>query len=224
MKLDTVDRARQDLLEAVRLLAAAGVMSHSGHANLSARLEGERMLLTARGAVSNLRPEHLAVVGFGAEDPERKFEPATAEIVPMHAEVYRVRADIGSIIHTHSPHVTAFSLANRPLPCRYEALLRFGQAEEIPVVPWAPRGSQQSVQGIIDALARQPQTRAVLLGNHGLLAFGDSPPAAARLVIAMEEAAEAELASTVIGGARDFPAGALQQVRRSMARVGSTIP
>ncbi|GAC1645969.1 MAG: hypothetical protein NVS4B6_19780 [Mycobacterium sp.] len=40
----------------------------------------------------------------------------------------------------------------------------------------------------------------------------------------MEEAAEAELEAMVIGGARDFPAGALQEVRRSMARVGSALP
>jgi hypothetical protein len=35
----------------------------------------------------------------------------------------------------------------------------------------------------------------------------------------MEEAAEAELRAAAIGGARDFPATALEDVRPSMARV-----
>jgi L-fuculose-phosphate aldolase len=220
----TTELARQELISAVRLLFTTGVMAHAGHANLSARLEDGRMLLTVRGVVRDLTPEQLAVVGFGGERVEGELEPTTAEIVPMHAEVYRLREDFGAVIHTHSPHVTAFALAHQPLPCRYEALLRFGQAEEIPVVPWAPRGSPESVSGITDALKRHPQTHAVLLANHGLLAFGSGPSAAARLVVAMEEAAEAELRAAAIGGARDFPAGALRDVRRSMVRAGSSTP
>ncbi len=42
--------------------------------------------------------------------------------------------------------------------------------------------------------------------------------AAAHLVVAVEETAEAELAARAIGGAVDFPEGALEAVRASMAR------
>ena len=136
----------------------------------------------------------------------------------MHAVVYRHRPDVGGIIHTHSPGATAFALANRPLPCRHEPLLRFGQADTIPVVPWGPRGSDVSVRGIDAALTEQPGTNAVLLGNHGLLVFGTDPMAAARLVVAVEESAEGELAAAGIGGAKDLPDGALEAVRASMAR------
>ncbi len=85
----------------------------------------------------------------------------------MHTEPYRARPDVGAIIHTHSPHLLAFAMASRPMPCRYEGLLRFGQAEDVPVVPWAPRGSEKSVSSIIDALA-----------SSGLLTFGDRFPTA----------------------------------------------
>jgi len=86
-------------------------------------------------------------------------------------------------------------------------------------VAWGPRGSDVSVRGIAAALHEHPTTSAVLLANHGLLAFAADPLAAARLVVAIEEAAEAELAAAAIGGAVDFPAGALDAVRASMARV-----
>jgi L-fuculose-phosphate aldolase len=59
----------------------------------------------------------------------------------------------------------------------------------------------------------------VLLGNHGVLAFAASPQAAAALVTVLEEAAQAELAAEDLGGAQDFPPGALDEVRRAMARV-----
>jgi len=207
------------VVAAVHHLFRSGVMSHAGHANLSARLDPERFALTTTGMVRDLRPDQLATVTLDGEVVEGTLGPENAEIIAMHAVVYKARADVGGIIHTHSPAATAFALANRELPCRAEPLLRFGQAEPVPVVAWGPRGSDVSVRGIAAALEAHPTTSAVLLANHGLLAFAADPPAAARLVVAVEEAAEAELAAAAIGGAVDFPPGALDAVRASMARV-----
>lgn len=207
---------RTQLVTAVERLFQAGVMSHAGHANASVRLGQDRMLLTSSGNVTGLTADRLAVVDAGGSVMEGEVAATSAEIVPMHAAVYRARPAVGSVIHTHSPAVTAFALAQRPLPCRYEALIRFGQATSAPVVPWAPRGSEASVAGIDDALAADTETQVVLLANHGLLAFTDAPEQTAALIIALEEAAEAELSAHALGGARDFPTGALNDVLASM--------
>lgn len=212
---------RSAIVAASRYLFTTGVMSHSGHANLSARVDAHTFLLTTTGMVRNLTEEHLALVSLARQTLQGSLTPENAEIVAMHSTVYARRADVGGIIHTHSPAATAFALANKPLPCRHEPLLRFGQAETIPVAPWGPRGSNVSVHGIAAALDAQPATNAVLLANHGLLVFGADPMAAAALVVAIEESAEAELSATSLGGARDFPAGALDAVRKSMAAARS---
>ncbi|MHB1172873.1 MAG: class II aldolase/adducin family protein [Lacisediminihabitans sp.] len=172
---------RAVVLAAAEHLFASGVMSHSGHANLSARIEGDRFLLTTTGMVRGLRADQLATVSLDGEVLDGVLGPENAEIVAMHSVIYKTREDVGGVIHTHSPAATAFALAHRPLPCRAEPLLRFGQAEPVPVVPWGPRGSDVSVRGI----------------------------------------AEAELAAAAIGGALDFPEGALDAVRASMARTRS---
>ncbi len=210
--------ARAAVVAAAQALFANGVMSHAGHANLSARAGTDSMLLTVSGVVRDLTPDRLARVGLDGAVLEGRLDTVNAEIVTMHSRVYQARPQVGGIIHTHSPHLLAFAMANRPLPCRYEALLRFGQAEDVPVVPWAPRGSERSVGGIIDAITAHPGTQAVLLGNHGVLVFGPGPAEAAALLTAMEEAAEGELAAAVLGGAASFPPGALEDVRASMAR------
>lgn len=204
---------------AVRHLFDSAVMSHSGHANLSVRLDAERFALTTSGMVRDFRPEQLATVNLDGEVLEGELGSENAEIVAMHSVIYRARPEAGGIIHTHSPSATAFALAHQELACRVEPLLRFGQAEPVPVVAWGPRGSDVSVRGIEATLAEHPTTSAVLLANHGLLAFSADPMAAARLVVAIEEAAETELAAAAIGGGVDFPAGALDAVRASMARV-----
>ncbi|TQF01600.1 class II aldolase/adducin family protein [Kitasatospora acidiphila] len=211
------ERAEQ-VVAAAGQLFAAGVMSHSGHANLSARLDGERFLMSP-GSVRDLAADQLATIGLDGQVLAGEMSPSAAEVIAMHGVVYRARPQVGAVIHTHSPAATAFAVAHRPLPCRTEPLLRFGQAEEVPVVPWGPRGSDVSVRGIAAILAERSTTSAVLLANHGLLAFGPDAAAAAHLVVAIEESAEAELAARALGGAVDFPEGALEAVRASMARV-----
>ena len=222
----TTDRSRDTLkahlLQAAELLFRAGVMSHSGHGNMSVRIPGtEQLLLASTSNFAPLTVEQIALVTFDGEVIEGTLPPTTREIVTMHSGVYRLRDEVGAVIHTHSPHVTSFALAHEPLPCAYEALLRFGITEDIPVAAWAPRGSRESVTNIVEQLQQHPSASAVLLANHGLLAFGRNLVAAVQVVISMEEAAEATLEARVLGGEQGFPAGALEQERRHMQQFGS---
>lgn len=214
-----LDTKADEILSAVDRLFAAGVMSHSGHANLSARLDENTFLITTSGMVRNLSKNDFAVIDLSGKILQGKLDPTNLEIIDMHSIIYRLRRDAGAVIHTHSPNVLAFALANKPLPCRYEALLRFGQAFDVPVAPWGPRGSKQSVEAIERVVRETPHTLSLILANHGLLAFSSSPTATAGLILALEESAEAELGASKIGGAVSFPEGALEMVRESMSRV-----
>ena len=208
---------RQAVADACASVTGRGVLSPSGHGNFSGRVDAERMVLTGKGMSTPPTPGDLALVRFDGEVEEGELLPSVGEIVGRHAAVYRCRAEVGAVVHTHSPAVTAFALAHEPLPCRYEALLRHGQAGPVAVVPWAPRGSPALVEGITAALGAQPGTSALLLANHGVVAFSTSPARAAALIVVLEEAARAELAAAVsLGGAKDFPPGALEDVRSSM--------
>src|SRR5579859_4965522 len=109
MSLITSD-LKEQLIRATQMLFQANVMSHSGHGNLSVRLPGtEHMLLMGIGLGLTPSVEQIAAVTFDGEVVEGELPAVTREIVAMHAGTYRARADIGSVIHTHSPHVTAFA-------------------------------------------------------------------------------------------------------------------
>src|SRR6266567_6954244 len=214
---------REQIIQAAHMLFQAGVMSHSGHGNMSIRLPEEgQMLLTATGNIAHLAPEQLAVVTFDGDAVEGSIDPVVREIVGMHSCVYRARSNVNAVIHTHSPRVTSFALANKPLPCVYEAFLRFGITDDIPVADWAPRGSQESVTNIVQQLQQHPTVPAVLLGNHGLLAFSRDPLITAQLIVIMEEAAELTLDARILGGEQAFPADALERERKHMQQFGST--
>lgn len=213
---------REQLVQAAQRLGEAQVMSHSGHGNMSMRLpEVGQMLLTSVSHLAHLAPEQLVVVSYDGNVIEGTLDPTSREIVGMHACVYQTRKEVNAVIHTHSPKTTSFALAHRPLPCVYEAFLRFGMTEDIPVANWAPRGSQESVTYIVEQLEQHPTVSAVLLANHGLLAFSSDPIATAQLIIIMEEAAQMTLDAHTIGGVQPFPAGAIERERKHMQHFGS---
>jgi L-fuculose-phosphate aldolase len=56
-----------------------------------------------------------------------------------------------------------------------------------------------SASAVIELIAARPGTQAVLLGGHGVLAFGPDAETTVSLLVALEEAAEAELRIAVLG-------------------------
>jgi L-fuculose-phosphate aldolase len=80
------------------------------------------------------------------------------------------------------------------------------------------------VTNIADALERTARTKAVLLENHGVLAFGADPAAAARANLIVEEAAQMAIFAEVLGGAKLIPQEMLQATvgrRDDFARAGT---
>lgn len=202
----THQEERAALVAAVRSLFVNGVMSSTGHGDVSQRINDDEMLLTVPGRLRELTAGELALVRLDGQVIEGEIDSLKAEIATLHAEIYRLRPDIRVIIHTHSASVLAFALANRALPCRYEAM-RFGQPSDVPVVPWARRGTPGWIDGIISGLRARPDTRALILGNHGVLVFGPDPAATVTLATVLEEAAAGELAADRLGGALAIPIG-----------------
>jgi L-fuculose-phosphate aldolase len=215
---------REQLVQAAQRLHQAGVLSHSGHGNMSVRLpKPGLLLLTSVSHLTGLMPEQAVVVTFDGDLVEGTLDPTTREIIGMHSCVYRERTNVHAVIHTHSPRATSFALAHQPLPCVYEAFLRFGIVEDIPVADWAPRGSAKAVEYIVEQLRAHTTAPALLLANHGILAFSRDPQATAQLIILMEEAAQLTLDARALGGEKPFPPGALERERLHMQEFGSTV-
>ena len=94
----------------------------------------------------------------------------------------------------------------------------------VPLAHYGPRGSAASVDNIATALSSAKNTKAVLLENHGVLAFGADPAAAARANLIVEEAAQMAIYAEVLGGAKPIPSEMLRATvgrRDEFARAGT---
>lgn len=197
---------RQAVVDAANFLVRSGTLSFSNHGNFSVRVPGtDTVLLTGTSSLVNLRPENLALLDLDGRLVDGEINPSNAEIVHMHTVVYKHRPNAGAVVHTHSPFSTGWAIASRPIECAYEALVRSEMTDGVPVAHYGPRGSAMAIANIAAALGTAPNTRAVLLENHGVLAWGGDPATAARAVVTVEEAAQMGLLAEALGGSKIIP-------------------
>ena len=216
---------RDQIIQAIARVSGSGILSLSGHGNMSVRVPGEELfLMTGGGTFVGTAPEELALIGLDGTVVAGGMHATGAEVIQMHAVVYRLRPDAGSVLHVHSPNATSFAVSSRDIPLFYEAQARHDILEGIPLARYAPRGSMESVDNIATVLGDHDLIRGLLLESHGQLAFGATPAAAAQHAIIIEETAQlARLAEGLGGPTLLTPeqAGAAVQRRDDFARRGA---
>ena len=210
MDRDLVDQ----VIETAQRVVASGAISANGHGNVSLRVPGaDEMYFTAGPSLRNHAPAAVVRVGLDGTLLEGELPPIQGAVVAMHTAMYADHPDVGCVLHTHSPHATAYAVANRQIGCWVEALAMFGLPNGVPVAGYGPRGSEQAVANIRSAIT--PGVPAVLLANHGVLVFHRTPELAIMVGGIVEEAAQAGLNAAVIGGPVEIPedlrAAALQR-------------
>lgn len=204
----------EHVVDVAAKVVASGAISDNGHGNVSLRVPGEdEMYFTAGPSLRGHPASAVVRVGLDGTLREGDLPPIQRAVVAMHTAMYADRPDVSCVLHTHSPYATAYAVAQRPIGCWTEALAMFGLPDGVPVAAYGPRGSTQSVENIRSS--RLASVPAVLLANHGVLIFHRTPELAVILGGVIEEAAQAGINATAIGGPVDIPpemrAAALQR-------------
>lgn len=210
MDKDIVDQ----VVEVASRVVASGAISANGHGNVSLRQPGaDEVYFTGGPSLRGHAPEAVVRVGLDGTLREGQLAPIQAAVVAMHTAMYADRPDVGCVIHTHSPFATAYAVAQRPIGCWIEALAMFGLPDGVPVAAYGPRGSEQAIANIRQAVL--PGLPAVLLANHGVLVFHRTPELAILVGGVVEEAAQAGTTAQQLGGPVPLPdemkAAALQR-------------
>jgi L-fuculose-phosphate aldolase len=191
VKTDAQHRA--DLVRFGRLLLEAGFCPATS-GNLSVRLDPWRILITPTGvSKGDMKPEDMAVI---SPDGHHRFGRRNASSEKeMHLQIYRLRPDVNAVVHAHPPKATAFACAGIALdqPIASE----FSQA--LGSVPLARYGTP-GTPDVAAALAYLvPHHGAILMGNHGVVAYGKDLFEAHGRMELVEHFAEIVLGTLVAG-------------------------
>ena len=204
------ESVREEICRVCRLLYDRGyVVSNDG--NVSARVEEDRVLITPSGVgKGRVTPDMLVLCDLEGQILEGDRHPSSES--KMHLMVYRERPDVRAVVHAHPPFSTARAVCRRPLTERYlaETVLGLG---EVPVTEFA----MPSTAEVPDSVRPFVRTHsAVLLANHGSLAWGpDLLSAFDRLEVVEQTAKVYFLVERMGGGTEISPERA--ETLRSMA-------
>jgi HCOMODA/2-hydroxy-3-carboxy-muconic semialdehyde decarboxylase len=202
-----------DLVLANHILSNEGVLDAFGHVSARHPTSAERFLISHTRAPELVEADDLQVLDLNgtriAGGERRSYEE-----VAIHAAVYRHRADVGAVVHSHSPSVIPFSVTGVPLRPIYHMGSVIGH--EIPVWDIAKRFGDTDLlvrdarQGD-DLVAALGTRTVVLIRGHGCVVTGADVRAVVFTAIYLERNATLLAEALRLGEIRSLSAGETQR-------------
>jgi L-fuculose-phosphate aldolase len=205
---------REQILRIGRFLFDRGWIAASD-GNISARLPDGRILVTPAGICKGmLECGDLVICDFDGKKIEGQRNPTTE--MGMHLTVYRAREDVHAVVHAHPPAATGFAAAGRALNLGFlpEVIVRLGS---VPLAQYGTPGTPALSEGMLPYV---PSYDALLLANHGAVAWGEDPMQAFFRMDTVEHYARISLAAHLLGGARALPREEIAKLFEARTRYG----
>lgn len=134
----------------------------------------------------------------------------------IHSEIFKVRADVQSVIHTHPPYSVALSASGRPLMCYSQPSALFFEALGVYTDTIALIRTPAMGKGVAAALGPH---RAVLLKSHGVTVIGASIEEAVINVIMLETAAKVQMIAEAAGnGGPEFRRADIDKLKQEISQ------
>ena len=197
--------ARKLIVEIGKLMYDKGYVT-SSDGNISCRL-GENLILATPTQVSKGRMTEEMMALTDLEGNALNDRKMSSEI-KMHLLIYNMRPDVGAVCHAHTPHGTAFAAAGLAIdaPILSEVILTLG------CVPLTAYGTP-STSELTDALVPYVEHHnALLLENHGVVAYGKDLWQAFDRLETLEHTAKIAILAKTLGGANDLPPDAIEKL------------
>lgn len=197
----------EDLVAASRILAQHGVLDAFGHVSMRHPADPKRYLLSR-----NLAPELVTAADIVEYDldsePVQPDAPKGFLERYIHGEIYKRRADVMAVVHTHSPSVVPFGITTHPLRPVYHMSAFMWPG--VPVFDIARESGRMT-----DILIREPglgQLLAGVLGDkpmalmrgHGNVVVGPDIKSAVYRAVYTEINARLQLQAMMAGGPITF--------------------
>jgi L-fuculose-phosphate aldolase len=190
---------REQVVQVGMEALARGIV-HGTAGNMSIRDPESGLIAISPSGIpySDVTPADIVIVNDAGDIVDGRRKPSSE--TPLHTMVMRARPDVRAIVHTHSHYSTVVSCIRPYLPpILTEVCLVVGA--RVPVTRYGLTGTPDFGESVIEVL--EPDSRAIILKNHGLICFGDSFAAALGIAEVVEEAARVYVNALAANGGRE---------------------
>lgn len=176
-------KLREELVAyGIRLLDEGLVQGTWG--NLSVKLDDYRMLVTPSGIdYRHLTPDDMVIVDINTL--ENLSEGVATSEKGLHGGIYKMRPEVGAIIHTHSTNCSVFAAARMPLQIMNEEYKKIA-GDIIDVSEYALAGTEEITENVLKSLDGRAGS---IIANHGMVGVGADLEEAFKVCQTMEAAA-----------------------------------
>jgi L-ribulose-5-phosphate 4-epimerase len=176
--------------------------------NVSGRDPASGMVVIKPSGIlfEDLSPENMIVLDPDGKVLEGDLKPSSDTW--SHLYIYRNRAEINGVVHTHSRYATAFAAVGRPIPVVLTAMAdEFGGP--IPCGGFAIIGNEDIGKVVLDSIG---SCSAVLLKNHGVFTIGKTVESAVKSAVMVEDVAATVWLAMQIGNPEEIPVEYVQRL------------
>ncbi len=206
----TMMEEREELVAFARKLDEKGFVA-AADGNLSLRrLDGGFLSTPTATPKAELRAELIAELD--TEGRPIKGKPSSEW--PLHMALYKMRRNIGAVVHAHPPFATALACSGHAMdsPFLSETVISLGT---VPLVPFVLPSTGELAEKVAEAMKDH---QAVLLANHGVVTVGPDIRTAYYHLETLEQTARIFLYSELLGGRNPLPEASVRRLKD----VGST--
>ncbi len=175
--------------------------------NFSVRLSPDKVAITRSGAhKGHLTEDDFIVVDLNTGLPDSKLKPSAE--TPLHLQLYRLRPEVGSVLHTHSKGATVLSryyrehitISDFELLKALDGVCSPENELKIPIFPNIQDTEQlaQLIQDDLSNLLDSQSCWGYTLRGHGLYCWGKDPDDAFRHLEALEFMLDCQLSELLL--------------------------
>jgi L-fuculose-phosphate aldolase len=210
------DDIKQNMIWAGKVLVAQGQDDFTrGHISFRVPGDASRFYMKPHSVgLDEITLDNILTIGL-----DGKVVAGTAKRhseVFIHSEIYKARADVHCVLHTHPVYAVALSSSARKLGCYSQPAALFHESlgiysDTINLIRTAEMGA-----GVAKALANN---RAVLLKNHGIVVTGATIAETVIGAIMLENAAQVQMTVEAAGAAApEFPRTDIEKLKHDISR------
>jgi len=181
-----IQQAKQAVIAAGKRLVDNGLIARTW-GNVSARVSDTQFVITPSGkAYDGLTPDDIVLVNIQDMTHEGNVKPSSEKAV--HAKAYQLRPEVGFVIHTHQYYASIVSVTGM---------------DGVPMAAYGLPGTSKLTNGVTDALAQNPDAKAVILAHHGTICVGENEEDTFQVAEELEQQCKAYLLAK---GVAELPA------------------
>lgn len=189
-----MEKERQEIVDYGKKMSSAG-LSKGTSGNISAYDPACGYMAISPSGLDyfETNAEDIVILDLDGNIVEGNRKPSSEHA--LHATIYKLHPDARGVVHAHSTYCTTFACLKQPIEAVHY-LLAGAQTYRIPCADYATYGTEELAEKV-----RQVKGNglAMLLANHGMVAFGPTLSKAFNVAENVEWVAEIQWRTMCVG-------------------------